>query len=170
MLTGVHAIACSSAARAAGKPAKEYDHCAAGVGVAAHCLILAVLVAIGWWPAALAWIAGMGVFFPLLRNPAPVARASAGGRSRRNTAPSPGCSATVFLGTFGGAGFNRHMLHHLEPQVSYTRLGDLEAYLMTTRARDELDARRTHLLARLRRADRGATAVTDPEMPGLRNG
>jgi len=34
--------------------------------------------------------------------------------------------------TFGSAGFNRHALHHWEPQLSYTRLGDLEKYLLRT--------------------------------------
>jgi fatty acid desaturase len=36
--------------------------------------------------------------------------------------------------TFGGAGFNRHMLHHWEPQISCTRLGDLERFLRETPA------------------------------------
>ncbi len=49
----------------------------------------------------------------------------------------------LFDRVFGAAGFNRHMLHHLEPQVSYTRLPDLEQYLMTTSAQAELDARRS---------------------------
>jgi fatty acid desaturase len=34
--------------------------------------------------------------------------------------------------TLGGAGFNRHLLHHWMPQVSYTRLGELEAFLRDT--------------------------------------
>lgn len=34
--------------------------------------------------------------------------------------------------TFGNAGFNRHLLHHWEPQVSYTRLADLEEFLLKT--------------------------------------
>lgn len=32
----------------------------------------------------------------------------------------------------GGAGFNRHLLHHWEPQVSFTRLPELEAFLAET--------------------------------------
>src|SRR5262249_47188483 len=32
----------------------------------------------------------------------------------------------------GGAGFNRHLLHHWEPQVSYTRLADVEAFVLKT--------------------------------------
>lgn len=34
--------------------------------------------------------------------------------------------------TLGSAGFNRHALHHWEPQLSYTRLPDLERYLERT--------------------------------------
>ena len=47
---------------------------------------------------------------------------------------------------FGGAGFNRHLLHHLEPQISYTRLGDLEAFVMATSLAPRLDARRASYL------------------------
>jgi fatty acid desaturase len=45
--------------------------------------------------------------------------------------------------TMGGAGFNRHLLHHWEPQISYTRLGELERYLMRTDAAAPLNARRS---------------------------
>jgi fatty acid desaturase len=34
--------------------------------------------------------------------------------------------------TMGSAGFNRHAIHHWEPQLSYTRLPDVEAYLLRT--------------------------------------
>jgi fatty acid desaturase len=34
--------------------------------------------------------------------------------------------------TVGSAGFNRHAVHHWEPQLSYTRLADVEAYLLRT--------------------------------------
>jgi fatty acid desaturase len=34
--------------------------------------------------------------------------------------------------TMGSAGFNRHAIHHWEPQLSYTRLADVEAYLLRT--------------------------------------
>ncbi len=45
--------------------------------------------------------------------------------------------------TFGGAGFNRHLLHHWEPTVSYTNLPQLERFLMTTPMGDVLLARRS---------------------------
>jgi fatty acid desaturase len=45
--------------------------------------------------------------------------------------------------TLGSAGFNRHALHHWEPQVSCTRLRDLEDYLSRTELEPHLQARRT---------------------------
>jgi fatty acid desaturase len=45
--------------------------------------------------------------------------------------------------TLGSAGFNRHALHHWEPTVSYTRLGDLERFLMKTQLAPALRERRT---------------------------
>ena len=49
------------------------------------------------------------------------------------TAPSTACSAQGPLAnTVGSAGFNRHAIHHWEPQLSYTRLADVEAYLLRT--------------------------------------
>ena len=32
--------------------------------------------------------------------------------------------------SFGGAGFNKHLLHHWDPSVSYTRLREVENFLM----------------------------------------
>jgi hypothetical protein len=45
--------------------------------------------------------------------------------------------------TLGSAGFNRHALHHWEPQVSCTRLRDLERYLERTELEPALERRRT---------------------------
>ena len=45
--------------------------------------------------------------------------------------------------TMGGAGFNRHLLHHWDPQVPYTRLKDLEIYLRDTELRPVIEARST---------------------------
>jgi fatty acid desaturase len=45
--------------------------------------------------------------------------------------------------TFGGAGFNRHLLHHWEPGISYTRLPDLEHFLNDTDLRPIMESRKT---------------------------
>ena len=48
---------------------------------------------------------------------------------------------------FGSAGFWRHLLHHWDPTVSYTRYDDLENFLMDTRLAGEIDKSRTSYLA-----------------------
>lgn len=53
--------------------------------------------------------------------------------------------------TLGGAGFNRHLLHHWDPGVSCTRLADLEAFLSGTEMAPALQHRRTTYLATARR-------------------
>lgn len=58
--------------------------------------------------------------------------------------------------TLGGAGFNRHLLHHFEPQISYTRFRELEAFLLDTAAAGALKANTStyaRTFARLLRAD-----------------
>lgn len=45
--------------------------------------------------------------------------------------------------TLGGAGFNRHALHHWEPNLSYTRLADLERWLLRTEAAPLVEQRQT---------------------------
>jgi fatty acid desaturase len=53
--------------------------------------------------------------------------------------------------TLGGAGFNRHLLHHWEPQISYTRFAELEAFLLDTAAAGVVrDAKTTYARALLR--------------------
>lgn len=45
-----------------------------------------------------------------------------------------------FSSTFGGAGFNRHILHHWDPQLSYTRFAEMEAFLLQTEAAEVLQS------------------------------
>ena len=113
------------------------------VGIAAHGLIVLALAAFASLYCALAWIAGMGVFFPLFATLRQLLEHRPLPGQSEHGAVSRMFGTGLFSSTFGGAGFNRHMLHHLEPQVSYTRLGDLEAYVAGTSAREEVDARRT---------------------------
>lgn len=47
---------------------------------------------------------------------------------------------------FGGAGFNRHMLHHYDPSLSYTRFDDVEKFLAGTPIKTDLEASRTTYL------------------------
>lgn len=51
-----------------------------------------------------------------------------------------------FSKNFGGSGFNRHLLHHLDPSISYTCFDELELFLLDTTVRDFIqDNRSTYL-------------------------
>lgn len=159
MLTGLHALRVFTSREAAPKTAKSASKRPLLRGVAIHSALLAVLVAVGWWPAAVAWVGGMGIVFPFFATMRQLLEhrpcASDGGATAVNRL----FGDDMFSRIFGGAGFNRHMLHHLEPQVSYTRLAELEAFLMNTSARAELDARRSTYWSAFRalaRSDRHA--------------
>ena len=50
-----------------------------------------------------------------------------------------------FARCFGAAGFDRHLLHHWEPTVSYTCFDEMEAFVMRTPLAGQLaDARSTY--------------------------
>ena len=120
------------------------------VAVATHGLIVMALWSLGWTATALAWLAGVGGVMPLLNTIRQVLehRADDARPDVDYARTDQGACARMF-GTgwidtlFGSAGANRHLLHHWEPQVSYTRLGDLEAFLVDTPARVIIDRRRT---------------------------
>jgi len=57
---------------------------------------------------------------------------------------------SMFARLLGPSGFNRHLLHHWEPQVPYTRLPELERFLDDTQMQPTLDRRRTTYYATLR--------------------
>jgi fatty acid desaturase len=118
-------------------------------GGALHALIVAGLALLSW-VAALSWIIGVGTVFPLfgaLRQLLEHRDPNADPKTDY-TKTDHGAYTRLFgdgplASTFGGAGFNRHLLHHWEPQVSYTRLGELEEFLMRTELAPVLTARRT---------------------------
>jgi fatty acid desaturase len=143
MLTGVHALKVFAARKdaPAAKAGKSLRPLAIGASV--HLLILAGLSAVGWWSAALAWVGGMAIFFPFFATMRQLLEHRPAAGEGGHQAVTRLFGDGPFSALFGVAGFNRHMLHHLEPQVSCTRLADLEDYLMTTSARAELDARRS---------------------------
>lgn len=144
MLSGVHAVRVFLSRSGGETPAAAAPKSRRPliIGMAAHLSILVLLVAVGWWPAAIAWIGGMAVCFPFFATMRQLLEHRPAGESGAH-AITRLFGDDLFSRLFGGAGFNRHMLHHLEPQTPYTRLADLETYLMATSARAELDARRS---------------------------
>jgi fatty acid desaturase len=107
-------------------------------GMALNGVIVCGCFFAGYWTVSVAWALGVLSLFPffnalrqllehrdeLAANDADYTR-QAHGRINRIFGDS------LLAQTFGAAGFNRHLLHHWEPQLSYTRLRELERFLMT---------------------------------------
>jgi fatty acid desaturase len=127
-------------------------------GATVHAGIGALCLYLGWWWTALAWILGMGMAFPffgslrqLLEHRDDAAPSTADFRTQNHGAYTRLFGDDLFSATFGGAGFNRHLLHHWEPQVSYTNLLELEAFLQGTEIRRIMDLRRATYFEAFRR-------------------
>jgi fatty acid desaturase/putative flippase GtrA len=142
MLTGVHAVRVFIGRIRA--PAADTPAEGAGlegvarltVGMIVHLALMAGLFVLGGWPPVLAWALGVGVFYPFfatLRQLLEHRSARADPRTDYSRT-AHGAHTRLFrdgplAATFGGAGFSRHLLHHWEPHISYTRLKELEVYL-----------------------------------------
>lgn len=119
-------------------------------GITAHLAILAALLLTGGPAAALAWIVGVGVVFPflgalrqLLEHRSLEARGAVDYREVDHGAHTRLFGTGPFARLFGAAGFNRHLLHHWEPSVSYTCFDQLEAVFERVGMGPAMDARRT---------------------------
>jgi fatty acid desaturase len=162
MLTGVHALRVfrtrGGQTRAKAATASTASRTPLLRGLSLHAGIVCALLWLGWWPAVLAWLGGVGVAFPFFATVRQLLE-----HRPTDAMRDEGDSVTrlfgdgLFARVFGGAGFNRHLLHHLEPQVSYTRLGELETFLKTTSMAELLDARRASYLGTFRELIRERT-------------
>lgn len=117
------------------------------LGLAMHAFVLLALALTASWGALLAWLAGIGILYPFLTSLRQLLEHRA--LTAAGAAVVPFAEAHRLFGngllssTFGGAGFNRHLLHHMEPQISYTRLQELERFLADTSRAAWLDGHRT---------------------------
>jgi fatty acid desaturase len=121
-----------------------------GISAIANLGIAAALFILGSPVAAIAWLAGLLVVFPFLASLRTLLE-------HRSEEADPlvdyhrvdhGPTNRLFgsgplASTLGSAGFNRHAIHHWEPQVSYTRLVDIEDYLLRTDAAPLIRERQT---------------------------
>ncbi|MEE2679502.1 MAG: fatty acid desaturase [Myxococcota bacterium] len=119
-------------------------------------LVLAFLLA-GAWPVALAWVLGVGSCFPFfsaVRQMLEHRRLDADPSVDYDREPHGALTRMfgddLFSRTLGGAGLNRHLLHHWEPQASYTVLPDLESFLLKTEVAPVIESRRSDYLALFR--------------------
>ncbi len=108
------------------------------IGVLINACITLIPFYFGYWHFSVAWAIAMLITFPffgalrqllehrdeLANGKIDYSKTEHGKLSRMFRGP--------FARTLGGAGFNRHLLHHWEPNVSYTRLKEMEEYLKDT--------------------------------------
>jgi fatty acid desaturase len=168
-LAGVHAwrvFKTHRRARALEAAAKEganrqRDFLALGRGIALHATIVSLAVLAGWYSAALAWVAGIAVVFPFvsalrqqLEHRSEEASSAVDYSVTPHGAVNRMFAGSLFARSFGSAGFWRHLLHHWDPSVSYTRFSDFEAFLMRTELGPRVDEVRTTYSAVWRRLAR----------------
>lgn len=116
-------------------------------------LVLAALILLKSWPFALAWALGLAIFFPFfgaLRQLLEHRDLMADSKADYSKLPH-GKTTRLFRegpvnSTLGAAGFTRHLIHHWDPQVSYTRLFEVEKFLMETPLAEGVAAAKTTYL------------------------
>lgn len=101
-----------------------------------HLTIILIAWLTGSWPLVLSWILGIAIFFPFFATIRQILehRDELAGNDfhyyRQSRKRISRLFGDDFLSrTFGAAGFNMHMIHHWDPQISYTRLRDVLLFL-----------------------------------------
>lgn len=107
------------------------------LGLVFNLLIVAMLYLVLGWLQAIAWIIGMSIFFPffatlrqLLEHRSEEAEKSIDYKKEEHGKVSRLFHFNLISRFFGGAGFTHHMIHHWDPQISYTRLKDVQKFLL----------------------------------------
>jgi fatty acid desaturase len=120
------------------------------IAAAVNAGIAAALVLLGSVAAAIAWLIGLLVVFPfvgslrqLLEHRSESADPQADYHEIDHGPVNRLFGGGPLASTVGSAGFNRHAIHHWEPQLSYTRLADVESYLLRTDAAPLIRERQT---------------------------
>lgn len=124
------------------------------VSLARTALIHGSLIAIPAWEhhfgAAAAWLLGVGAAYPCLGTTRNILehRAFDAACETDFTKVEHGPVNRLFGDDwlsrhFGAAGTNRHLLHHWDPGISYTRLADMEAFMLRTPHAAEVIRNRT---------------------------
>ena len=126
---------------AAPKPESMKGKWVVFAGALLHGTIVVGAFLAGKWPLGIAWAAGFLLWFPLFSTLRQILEHRDFNASKSTDySKVPHGEVTRVFGdgpvsrTFGAAGFSRHLLHHWEPQISYTRLADLERFLLESEA------------------------------------
>jgi fatty acid desaturase len=136
--------------------------------MAAHSILLGSAVILRCYSTAMAWIIGVVLIAPFLATVRQIAEhrdAEADCDTDFSQVPHGAMNRMFgvdpFSRYYGAAGFNRHLLHHWDPTVSYTRFNDMERFLMGTSLSTPLCAARStyisSMLQLMRRARHGGS-------------
>ena len=114
-------------------------------GFLLHAIILTLSFLTGHWTFAITWILGFGIFFPFFATIRQILEHRdelADHATNFNKIPHGKVSRlfihTILSSSFGAAGFTRHMIHHWDPQISYTRLKEIEDFLLHNKKTEEI--------------------------------
>jgi fatty acid desaturase len=123
----------------------QKSHMMVGAGILFHLIMIVTSILTGYWTLALAWVLGFGVFFPffatirqVLEHRDELAHHATDFYKDPHGKTSRLFIHTVLSSSFGAAGFTRHMIHHWDPHISYTRLGDIEEFLSDSARTSEI--------------------------------
>lgn len=115
-----------------------------------HVAILVILFYFSSVYAMIAWMLAAGSFYPffnrlrqLMEHRSDKAAKHIDYRHKPHGKLSRIFGNSLFDRSFGSAGFNKHLLHHLEPGISYTRLDEMEAFLKETMASQSIKNKKT---------------------------
>jgi fatty acid desaturase len=124
---------------------------------ALHLCVVGGLVRGGEPVAAASWLAAVGCVFPLLATIRTIVehRRTEAACAVDFTVEVHGAVNRLFgVGLvsryFGAAGFNRHLLHHWDPAISYTRFDEMERFFLRTPLAAEMNASRTSYVTQAR--------------------
>jgi fatty acid desaturase len=104
--------------------------------LAFHAGLLGLLFAAGRWGLVITWVAAMIIVFPLfatIRQLMEHRDIAASGKIDYSKIDHGKVNRLFGNGpldsSFGAAGFNKHLLHHWDPSISYTCLNEVEKFL-----------------------------------------
>jgi len=133
---------------------RQRDFFALARGIALHAVIAGLPLLFGWYSASLAWVVAVAVVFPFvsaLRQQLEHRSEEASSKLDYSVIPHGAVNrmfeGSIFARSFGSAGFWRHLLHHWDPSVSYTRFSEFEGFLMSTDFAPLVDDSRTSYIA-----------------------
>jgi len=121
-----------------------------------HLAILSTFAALGWYVAAAIWVVTIFGTFPTFATLRQILEhrptdTSGDGEDDPLSAVNRTFGDGPIASTLGSAGFNRHILHHWDPAISYTRLAEMESFLLQSNVAGQIKTAQTTYFQTLRK-------------------